>query len=206
MKIQLMLPIYKTMEAPCVQSLINMQADFHIAGHIMQPCFANGFNAARARVGLARHAGEDTKFNADYILWIDSDHLYQKADFDTLVQAIEKNDLQMLAASYKMRGSEETCHGITEDGKFRHFHYEELNKLDKAALVECGVVGFGFLVMKASFLKEMWAKYKDDLFKLDATKNGTEDVTFCNLAREEGYKVMFHPWVRVGHMETAVRI
>lgn len=206
MKIQMMLPIYKTMEAPCIQSLINMQVDFFTDGHVLQPCFANGFNAARARVSLARHAGEDTKFNADYILWIDSDHLYQKADFDTLVDAMNKHDLPMLAASYKMRGSEETCHGITEDGKFRHFHYEYLNSLPNGTLVECGVVGFGFLVMRASFLKEMWAKYKDDLFKLDATKNGTEDVTFCNLTREEGYKVMFHPEVRVGHMETCVRI
>lgn len=206
MKIQMMLPIYKTMEAPCIESLINMQVDFFTDGHVLQPCFANGFNAARARVALARFAGEDEKFNADYILWIDSDHLYQKADFDKLVDSMNKHNLPMLAASYKMRGSEETSHGVTVDGKFRHFHYKDLNELAPDALVECDVVGFGFLVMKADFLKYMWKKYEDDLFKLDATKNGTEDVTFCDLTRAEGYKVMFHPNVRVGHMETCVRI
>jgi GT2 family glycosyltransferase len=206
MRIQLMLPIYKTMEAPCVQSLVDMQTDFYQAGDVMQPCFANGFNAARARVCLARHAGEDTKFGADYVLWVDSDHLYLKTDFNKLVNAMSKNDLPMLAASYKMRGSEETAHGITEDGKFRHFHYKELNELTPGTLVECGVVGFGFLVMRADFIKKMWAKYKEDLFKLDAINNATEDVTFCNLMRAEGYKVMFDPSVRVGHMETCVRI
>lgn len=206
MKVEILIPIHRMMDAPCVQSLLNMNCDFHDAGIQTKFCFANGFNAARARVGLAKYAGEDANYGADYYLWLDSDHIYQKVYFDELVKAIEANGLQMLSGSYKMRGSEETAHGITENGKFRHFHYKELNEAPEDKLFECDVVGFGFLVMKASFLKEMWAKYKEDLFKLDAVNNATEDVTFCNLVKQEGYKVMFHPKVRVGHMELCVRI
>jgi len=140
------------------------------------------------------------------LLWLDSDHLYLKTDFYKLVEKMEKDGLNMLSASYKMRGTEETAHGITEDGKFRHFHYKELNEKGEDDLIEACVVGFGFLVMKVDFLKNMWNKYKEDLFKLDAVNNATEDVTFCKLAREEGNSVLFHPKVRIGHMELCVRL
>lgn len=206
MKVEILIPIHRMMDAPCVQSLLNMNCDLHDAGVKTKFCFANGFNAARARQGLAKYAGEDNSFNADYYLWLDSDHIYQKEYFDALVKSLEDNRLQMLSASYKLRGTEETAHGITEDGKFRHFHYKELNEAPEGKLFEAQVVGFGFLVMKAQFLKDMWAKYKENLFKLDAEANATEDVTFCELVRKEGHKVMFHPKVRVGHMELCVRI
>lgn len=206
MKIQVLLPIHKTMDAACVQSLVEMQADLNNAGNVTKFCFANGFNAARARIGLARYAAEDEKFNADYVLWLDSDHIYLKRNFDDLVHQIESKGVPMVSGSYKMRGSEETAHGITKDGEFRHFHYKEFADIPKGELIEATVVGFGFLVMKASFLREMWGKYKEDLFKLDAVDNGTEDVTFCNLVVREGYKVLFDPHVRIGHMEMCIRI
>ncbi len=206
MKIEILLPIYRAMDAACVQSLVNLQSDLHLAGNDVKFCFANGFNAARARVGLARYAGEDNNFEADYVLWLDSDHIYTKENFDLLVKEIEERNLPMLSGAYKMRGSEQTAHCGTKDGVVTHYHYRELNELPEGTLVECDVVGFGFLLMRASFLKEMWAKYKEDLFKLDAGANATEDVTFCNLARKEGHKVMFHPKARVGHVELCIRI
>lgn len=206
MKIEILLPIYRAMDAACVQSLVNLQSDLHLAGNDVKFCFANGFNAARARVGLARYAGEDKNFEADYVLWLDSDHIYTKENFDLLLRSIEEKGLVMLSGAYKMRGSEETAHGANIDGVFKHFHYKDLNVIPEGDIVECDVVGFGFLLMRASFLKEMWAKYKEDLFKLDAGENATEDVTFCNLAKKEGHKIAFHPKARVGHVELCIRI
>lgn len=206
MKIEILIPVYRDMAAACVQSLINLQSDLHFAGHEVKFCFANGFNAARARVGLARYAAEDEQFKADYILWVDSDHIYTKENFDMLLSVIEEKGLQLASGAYKMRGSEETAHGSTIDGKFTHFHYKDLNKLPEGEIVECDIIGFGFLLMRASFLKEMWSKYKEDLFKLDAGANATEDVTFCNLTRQEGHKIVFHPKARVGHTELCIRI
>ena len=60
--------------------------------------------------------------------------------------------------------------------------------------------------MKAQFLKDMWSKHGEELFKMDIGMNGTEDVAFCQWVRKDGGKVLFHPKVRIGHIEMAVRI
>lgn len=206
MKISVLIPIHKTMDAPCVQSLVTLQSDLYMDGHDCKFFFANGFNAARARVGLTKACVEDKNFVPDIVLWLDSDHLYLKQDFDKLYKAIIDKNLPMLSASYKMRGTEETAHGTVEDGKFRHYHYKELNAKGEDDLMSATVVGFGFLLMQYDFLRKMWNKYQDNLFKLDAGENASEDVKFCTLVRNEGKEVLFHPKVRVGHMELCVRI
>lgn len=202
MKVLVMMPLYKIMDASCVISLIGFQSEFYDANIAMKFAMCNGFNAAKARRGLVKHAAEET-FDYDYALWLDSDHFYKKADFDTLVARMEKDNLSMLSGSYKMRGSNETAHGITDEKGFHHFDYKDFKP---GELVECDVVGFGFLVMKRQFIKDMVAQFGDRLFYLDADQNGTEDVTFCARAKEAGHKVMFHPDVRIGHVESALRI
>lgn len=207
MKVAILIPIYKTMDAPCVQSLLEMTANLYGAGAQVRFFFANGFNAARARVGLARTFYQQNDFGADYVLWLDSDHIYNHKAFNALLEAMQKKDLPMLSASYKLRGSEETVHGIAPAGEdFRHFHYRDLNALPEDEMVEADVVGFGFLLMRASFLREMWEKHGEELFKMDIGMNGTEDVAFCSWMKKDGHKVLFHPKVRVGHLELAVRI
>lgn len=207
MKVAILIPIYKTMEAACVTSLLEFVCCLQSAGHETKFFFANGFNAARARVGLAREAAEDKDFNADYFIWLDSDHTYPPKAFIDLVNVISERDLPMLSASYKLRGTEETVHGVTPvGGFFKHFHYKDLNELPEGEMVECDVVGFGFLVMQAKFLREMWKKHGEELFKMDIGMNGTEDVAFCQCMKKDGHKVLFHPKVRVGHMELCIRI
>ena len=206
MNIAILIPIYRTMEGACVQSLLDMQCALYSGGHTVRFYFANGFNAARARVGLAREFAKDEKFEADFVLWLDSDHMYPAKSFYDLIHAMDEHNIPMLSGSYKLRGSEETVHGITEDGKFRHFHYKDLNALPAGQLVEADVVGFGFLVMRAQFLRDMWAKHGEELFKMDIGMNGTEDVAFCQWVKKDGHKVLFHPGVRIGHVEMCIRI
>lgn len=206
MNIAVLMPIHKTMEAACVTSLLAMTNILHGDGHVLRFYFANGFNAARARVGLAREMAKDVDFKADFVLWLDSDHQYETSAFMKLVNAIEEHNLPMLSASYKLRGTDMTVHGITEDGKYRFFDYKELNACPEGQMMEAQVVGFGFLVMRAQFLRDMWDKHGEELFKMDIGMNGTEDVAFCQWMIKDGYKVLFHPKVRVGHMELCVRI
>lgn len=207
MNLSVLIPIYKTMDAACVQSLLSMTCHIQEAGHKIRFFFANGFNAARARVGLAREGAEDKVFQADYFLWVDSDHIYDPSALMKLINKMEDENLPMLSAAYKLRGSEETVHGVTPiGGTFKHFHYKEFSELPESHLIEADVVGFGFLVMKGDFLRDMWRKHGEDLFKMDIGINGTEDVAFCQCAKKDGHKVMFDPKIRIGHMELCVRI
>lgn len=201
MKIIIAMPMYKSMDASCVQSLVGFQSELHENGHSAKFVFTNGFNAAKARKCLAKNIAEEGQ-DYDYVLWLDSDHFYRKDAFFHLVNRMEEHGLSMLSATYKLHGGEESAHGITDETGFHHFHYKDYTN----DLIECDVIGFGFLVMNPKLVKELWDAYGDSLFILDAKENCTEDVTFCRRAKEKGYKVMFDPTVRVGHVELAIRI
>ena len=200
MKLMILMPLHKSMNTSCVISLVDFIQHLHEGGHTIKNVFVNGFNAAKARKILSKYAAENAA-DYDYCLWLDSDHLYKVDDLLKLIDRIEKNNIGMLSACYKLHGSPDTAHGITEDGAFRHFKEDEL----KEDLIDCQVVGFGFLVMKTSFMKKMWDTFGDNLFVLDAKDNGTEDVKFCKCVLDVGDRVSFDPMVKVGHLESAVR-
>lgn len=193
------MPMYKIMDVHCVISLVDFIQSLNDDGHKTKIVFSNGFNAAKARKQLTQHAAETAGF--DYVLWLDTDHVYRSESLYKLVNRMEKENLPMLSATYTLHGCPETAHGITEDGKFRHFKQDEFD----GSVKDCTVVGFGFLVMKHSFLKDMWDKFGNKLFILDAKENCTEDVTFCRCVLDMGGRVCFDTDVKVGHIELAVR-
>lgn len=200
MKVVILMPVYKSMDAPCVISLIDFHQQLVDDGHICKFVFVNGFNAVKARRLLIEHCIK-TSETYDYVLWLDSDHVYKKEHLYAIVERIKKEKIDMLSATYKLHGSTETVHGIIENNVFRHFKEEEL----RDNIIECDVVGFGFLVMTHEFIKYLYNKFGDQLFIFDATTNMTEDVKFCRCVKESGNRVCFDPKVKVGHIELAVR-
>ena len=106
----------------------------------------------------------------------------------------------MLAANYYVRSAEKVSAHTRFDLNKGHFKKEEFT----GDVMECDIVGFGFLVMKWSFLKDMYQKYEKDLFLMDHTNNTTEDVYFCRKVKESGHKVLFHSGVTVGHIQSVV--
>ena len=199
MRFKVLMPMYKSMNVSCVISLIDFLLDLRNNGHEVDFGCTNGFNAAKARKALVKEAAE--KENYDYALWLDSDHLYRSEDLFKLIDRMNEENLGMLSACYKLHGGSDTSHGIVEDDKFRHFKEEEL----KDDLIDCTVVGFGFLVMTKHYVKKMWDRFGDNLFILDAKENCTEDVKFCRCVLHAGDRVCFDPKVKVGHIETTVR-
>lgn len=205
MRLMVLMPLYKAMDASCVISLVDFHQQLVEKGHHLKFVFTNGFNAAKARCALTRFAGDEHN-EFDYVLWLDSDHIYKTEHLFTLAERMEKDNLPMLSAAYKLHGCPESAHGITDEKGFRHFTEDEMNAArDKGELIDCQVVGFGFLLMAHWFLKGLWQKNGDKLFVLDARENATEDVTFCRVVKEAGQRVCFDPSVKVGHIELAVR-
>ncbi len=205
MTFMILMPLYKAMDASCVISLIDFHQQLIEEGHRCKFFFTHGFNAAKARRGLAKSAAE-IKDEFDYVLWLDSDHIYRTDHLFRLIDRMKKENIPMLSGTYKLHGNTETAHGITDEKGFRHFTEDELNVAkEKDVLIDCQVVGFGFLLMTHSFLRELWNKHGERLFILDSKENCTEDVSFCRKVKEEGARVCFDPSVKVGHTELAVR-
>lgn len=193
------MPCYKIMEIPAVQSLTEFQADVYNRGDKLSIVYANGFNAVQARTRLIEYAASD---DADWVLWLDSDHVYKADDLYALIKKCGDKGLRMLSATYFLKGAGRiSCHTRFDPAK-GHFKPEELT----GDVMDCDVIGFGFLVMRGDFVKEMFAQFGKDLFKMDNTDNTTEDVYFCRKVKEVGYPVCFDSSVIVGHLTTVVNI
>lgn len=194
------MPSYKIMDIPAVQSLVALQADIYQKGDNINTVFVHGFNAAKARTKLLEYAAKHK--DIDYIINIDSDQVYTVDDLYTIIKKLEENDLEMLSAGYKVKDSS-GCFAMgvfNEDGSF-----SKINEEGTSGIVDCDVLGFGFLVMKHSFVKKMVDTYGDDLFLFDIKDNSTEDVYFCRQAKKLGTRICFDADTVVGHLMTVVK-
>jgi hypothetical protein len=200
MKILALLPSYKIMDIPAVQSLVSLQADVFKRGDNINIIFCNGFNAAKARTLLMEYASNQG--GVDYIVNIDTDNVYEADDLYAIIDKMEANNMEMLSAAYLVKDSSGYyAHGrFLEDGSFEKVHARETG-----GIIDCDVLGFGFLVMKHSFVKKMVDTYKDDLFLFDIKDNSTEDVYFCRQAKKIGTRIAFDSDTLVGHLMTVIQ-
>jgi len=195
MKILALLPTYKVMDIMAVQSLVSLQADIYKKGDNINAIFINGFNAAKARTKLIKYAA--LKDDVDYVVNIDSDQIYTSEDFYELIRKIEEHDLEMLSAGYLIKDNTMLyAHGSFNEDKT----FSKVSSIGARGIIDCDVLGFGFLVMKHSFVKKMFDTYGEDLFLFDTKDNSTEDVYFCRQAKKIGTRVCFDADTRVGHL------
>ena len=200
MNILALMPTSKFMEIPCVQSLTALQAAIYMKKDNITLAFANGFNAAKARVYLSHYAVQQKGF--DYILWLDSDHIYSSIAMYSMIEKIEANGLDMLSAKYYVRDAnlqKQTAHGNFSPEGFKKF-----TEPIEGDIIDCDVLGFGFLLMKPAFLDRMVKTYDKDLFKFDIDDNSTEDVYFCRQAKKLGARICFDNNNKVGHVTSVV--
>ena len=186
-------------DVAAVQSLAALQADVYKRGDNINCVFINGFNAAKARTILLEHAAKCT--DVDYIINIDTDQVYTSEQMYTIINKLEENKLDMLSAAYLVKDTS----GYFAHGSFKEDNsFEKIHSLNAKGIIDCDVLGFGFLVMKHSFVKKMVDTYKDDLFLFDIKDNSTEDVYFCRQAKKLGTRVCFDADTIVGHLMTVI--
>ena len=201
MKILALIPAYKMMDVPAVQSLCALQADIYKNGDNLNVAFINGFNAVKARSKLIEYASNQG--DVDWVINIDTDHVYDSKDLYTLINKCKELNLEMLSAGYMLKdNSGNYAHGsFLEDGSFKHVHADE-----SGGIIDCDVLGFGFLVMRKDFVDKMVKTYgKDDLFLFDVRDNSTEDVYFCRQAKKIGTRICFDSDTVVGHLRLVIQ-
>jgi hypothetical protein len=120
----------------------------------------------------------------------------------TLIRKCEENNLEMLSAGYLTKDTTRYfAHGkFLEDGSFTKIHSK-----DVSGIVDCDVLGFGFLLMKKDFVKKMVETYPEDMFLFDIKDNSTEDVYFCRQAKKLGTRICFDADTIVGHLMMVVQ-
>jgi len=146
--------------------------------------------------------------NYDYMLWIDSDIVFE---FNQFVKLLNHN-LDIVSGIYMMKGSE--YFATVKDWDIEHFrkngYFNFLTENDIkniSSLIEVAYTGFGFMLVKHGvfealeypWFRPLWQKISENVEDFSS-----EDVSFCRSIIEKGYKIYIDPTVRVGHEKRVV--
>ena len=126
----------------------------------------------------------------DYVLWIDSDMLFNAEQLDKLLMA-NKN---VVGALYKSYENQWVC-GFDKDDNLVKVTDENLALDDTFLKVD--YCGFGFLLMKTAIFNNLKEWPFRPLSEHEYKKG--EDYTFCKRLRESGETIFIHKEVKVLH-------
>lgn len=146
----------------------------------------------------------------DYIMWIDSDIVFQPMQFEQLI----RRDLDIVGGMYLMESG--THFAAVKEWDVNHFRrhgsFQFLSKADiqgQTDPIEVAYTGFGFLLIK----KGIFERISYPWFEPQMTDMGngifdfaSEDVSFCIKARNAGFKIYVDPAVIVGHEKPKIVI
>lgn len=145
---------------------------------------------------------KDTKpfggMDYDFILWLDSDMVFEPEDVSKLIQA--NKDIISGAYSVGAKGHEqETVAGFLRGGRVR------LDQLT-SSVIEVDYVGLGCLLMKKGVFESMEYPWFDKVYS-NAGGNIThigDDFALCMRAKTLGWKIHLHTGVVFGHQKKYV--
>lgn len=152
----------------------------------------------------------DGKLPYDYIMWIDSDQIFDFNQFSKLLS--HKKDI--IGGLYLMEGGQQFAAVAKKDwdedyfiknAAFRFMTPADLS--DTKSLIEVAYTGFGFLLVKYGVFENItypWFEPQIINFGNNITDFSSEDVSFCLKANRAGYKIYVDPSVIVGHEKTQI--
>jgi len=151
----------------------------------------------------------DGKVKYTHTMWIDSDIVFKPEQFQKLLN----HDKDIVAGVYKT--SDNVTYPVVIDwnenyfqknGTFKFMTSDDLNK--KKGLFEVSYTGFGFMLIKHGVFESIGYPWFRPLFHSigNAKDFSSEDVSFCLLAKEKGFKIYVDPTVKVGHEKKVVLI
>ena len=160
----------------------------------------------------------DGKLEYDYQIWIDSDIVFNTAQFWQLLDLAdngeEEGQKEIVAGWYATEDGTTTsvAHWLEEDdfrkngGVMNHETVESINKRKKPFTVD--YTGFGWVCIQKGVFEKLpypWFAPKMQVFESGAVQDMCgEDVSFCLDAIEEGFEIWCDPRIRVGHEKTRV--
>ena len=203
MNILALMPTSKVMEIAAVQSLVAFQSAIYNRKDNVTIAFSNGFNAAKARTFLMHYAKDQIIADkADWVIWLDSDHLYNATAMYDMMAKMDRDGLDILSAKYYVRDA--TLKKVTAHGNFSETGFKKYEEPIPGGIIDCDVVGLGFCIMRPGLVLKMIEMFDKDLFKFDLDDNSTEDVYFCRQVKKAGARVCFDNDVKIAHITSVL--
>lgn len=190
MKTMIAIPCMDTVQMEFAESLVKMNP----VG-LTVPSFQSGSLIYDSRNSLARRAVDE---KTDFVLWLDSDMVFQPDLLNDLMADAEKGMSMVCGLFHMRRPPYRPClykvlrQGLTADENTVE-HYDDHPKDEPFQIEGCG---FAAVLMRTEVLMAVFGKYHQAFSPLPGFG---EDLSFCIRARGCGYKLWCDPRVKVGH-------
>ena len=190
-KIMIAVPCMDQVPAPFAQSLAMIRKpDDDVACS-----FQMGSLIYTSRNNLALQA---MKAEFDYMLWLDSDMVFQQDLLIKMKQVMDEKDLDFLTGLYFRRVPPFTPVlfdqlDIDENGICTWTDWKDVPE----GMFKIGGCGFGCVLIKTDVLFDVQAKFGE---MFNPIANMGEDLSFCWRARQCGYDIWCDPSLVCGHV------
>lgn len=150
----------------------------------------------------------DEQVDYDYIMWIDSDQVFNPEQFQKLLS----HDKDIVSGLYLMASGKQFPCVINWDQEYYQkngkFYFITPKDIEGATgLIECAYNGMGFMLIKKGVFEKLeypWFKGIDHDLGEGIVEFSSEDVSFCTRIREKGFKIFVDPTVIVGHEKSVI--
>ena len=194
MKVFIAVPSLDTVPALFCQSLALLQR----AGDTMIG-FEVGSLVYNARNNLARQA---IKSEADWVLWLDSDMVFEPDLLKKMLKVCEENDIDFLTGLCFRRKPPYTPCLFDRLDKMEHgASYTTIMSVPEGRF-KVGGCGFAGVLMSTDVLLSVAARFGGRMF--DPMEGFGEDVSFCWRARQCGYEIWCDSDIELGHIGSMI--
>lgn len=133
------------------------------------------FSSSMLTFSRSRLAELAMNWGADYILWLDDDHVFPS---DTLARLLSRSQ-PVVAVNYMVRSSKRRPSAVKDRAPL--YSTKEAPEIE-----EVESVGLGIFLVNTRVIRAL----KPPLFETDLMKNVGEDVFFCRKLREAGTPIL----------------
>jgi hypothetical protein len=154
----------------------------------------------------------DGKIDFTHALWIDSDSVWDAGvHIASLLEYAHKVDV--VSGIYMTANRRDFATVLLKDWDMKYYgehgEFRFMNENDirgKKGLLEAAYTGFGFTLMTRRAIESLeypWFRQitleVGDIFEITS-----EDVAFCTMLRERGFKIWVDPTIRIGHEKNII--
>lgn len=157
--------------------------------------FQVGSLVYESRNDLAKYAVQS---EADYVLWLDSDMMFEPELLEKMMATLQEHDLDILTGIYYRRRHpfSPVLMKKLSIAENNFCEYENFNAYPEDGIFEVEGIGFGCVLMKSDVLMDIKATYNDWFSPFGRVG---EDLSFCWRARQTGHKIYADPSIQLGH-------
>ena len=157
--------------------------------------FQVGSLVYESRNDLAKYAVQS---EADYVLWLDSDMMFEPELLEKMMATLQEKDLDILSGIYYRRRHpfSPVLMKKLSIAENNFCEYENFNAYPEDGIFEVEGIGFGCVLMKSDVLMDIKATYNDWFSPFGRVG---EDLSFCWRARQTGHRIYADPSIQLGH-------